>query len=135
MGYLINQSFYNISGIISFSEVNNIGTTPFVFNTNANFIPVGFNLASVNGSTIQNWADDIIVSTILNPRVLFQFEPPSVIDFYNFYGYLTALPNANNGARNIELGIANNFCLTTTSGSDPSPGDCDFKYNFYGFNA
>jgi len=135
MGYLINQSFYKISGLISFSEVNTIGSIPYVFNTPENFIPIGFNLASVNGSTIQSWADDIIVSTILNSRVLFQYEPPTSIDFYNFYGYLTTLPQGNNGARNIELGIANNFCLTTSGASDPSPGDCDFKYNFYGFIA
>jgi hypothetical protein len=135
MGYLVNSTpFINITGIISISEVNNLGTTPYVFNTPANFTPIGFSITAASGSLQPAFSSKLLISTVSSARTLYLGTDPAVTDLYNFYGYITnVLFSPQFGeAVNIETTIANNFQLQPQDAADPTPGDYAYKFNFFG---
>jgi len=139
MGLLVNSTpFINITGIISVSEINNLGTTPYVFNTPANFNPIGFCITAISGTTQPTFSSKLLIQNISTSRNLYLGTDPANIDFYNFFGYITnVLFSPQFGeALNIETSIPNNFQLLPEDSTDPSPiGDYTYKFNFYGLIA
>lgn len=134
MSFLIQNNFLNVSGVLTAAQVNTLGTTPFVFNTPANFYPVGFALKAESGAAQPAFSSKLCIITIDTPRILYLGTDPAVFGFTNFFGMITNVlftPQFGE-ATNIEL-LPNNFNLTPEDFTDPTPGDYTYKYNFYGF--
>lgn len=129
MGYLINNGMLQISGTISAAEVNALGSTPFVFSTPENFMPLAFAITYISGTTAPLFTSVLEINTVTNNRVVFLGNDPQNMNFYYFYSY----PNGGviSQAVNIEP-LANNYQLTPQDGLDPTPGDFIYKYNLIG---
>ena len=122
-----------ISGIITASEVNALGTVPFVFQTPDNFMPLGFAITVLSGITTPIFTDDLLLNTVTNFRTVFRGDDPQNIGFYNFYGFVSfplLIPEYTQ-ALNIEI-YTNNYQLTPANSLDPTPGDYIYKYNLIG---
>jgi hypothetical protein len=126
--------FIQYSGIITTSEINNLGTTPYNFTTPENFAPLGFLLTVISGTTQPIFTALLSFITVSNNRTLFLGINPAIVDFTNFYGFpLLPIPNPTYAtALNIELYKPNNFVLTPSDNADPTPGDYTYKYNLFG---
>ena len=122
-----------ISGIITASEVNALGTVPFVFQTPENFMPLGFAITVLSGITIPIFTDILYVETVSNNRIVFAGTDPGSINFYNFFGYRTfpIITPEYTQAQNIEI-FTNNYQLRPADLLDPTPGDYIYKYNLIG---
>lgn len=134
MGYLINNGMLQISGTISVAEVNAIGTTPYVFATPENFLPMAFCLTAISGTTQPDFGGALLhVETISANRLIFVGNDPANINFYNIFGYPARPPASPThfGCLNIDL-ISNNFRLTPSNFLDPIAGDYTYKYNLIG---
>jgi len=126
--------FIQYSGIITTSEINNLGTTPYNFTTPENFAPLGFLLTPISGVTAPIFTSQLIFETLSNIRPLFFGADPQNINFTTYFGLRTfplVLPTYT-AALNIELNIINNFVLVPEDGNDPTPGDFTYKYNLFG---
>ena len=122
-----------ISGIITASEVNALGSVPFVFQTPENFMPLGFAITVLSGITTPIFTDDLFVETVSNNRIVFVGTDPQGIGFYNFYGFRTfpLIAPTYTEALNIEI-FTNNYQLRPADLLDPTPGDYIYKYNLIG---
>lgn len=129
MGYLINNGMLQISGTISAAEVNALGSTPFVFSTPENFMPLAFAITFISGTTPPIFTSVLEISTVTNNRVVFTGGEPQNMNFYFFYGYPSG--GGVTQAVNIEI-FANNYKLTPLDNLDPTPGDYVYKYNLIG---
>jgi hypothetical protein len=126
--------FIQYSGIITTSEINNLGTTPYNFTTPENFAPLGFLLTPISGTTTPIFSSLLSFQTLSNNRTLFTAQDPGNVNFTNFFGFKT-LPLINptyTTALNIELNIINNFILIPSDGNDPTPGDYTYRFNLMG---
>jgi hypothetical protein len=134
MGYLISNGTLQISGTISIAEVNALGTTPYIFTTPENFLPISFCLTAISGTTQPDFGTALLhFETISANRLIFIGNDPANINFYNIFGYpARPIPNPTHVAcLNIEL-ISNNFRLTPSNFLDPIAGDYVYKYNLIG---
>jgi hypothetical protein len=121
------------SGIITTSEINNLGTTPYIFTTPAGFMPTAFAIKVTNGTTQPGFTSLLLIETISSSKVLFLGTDPGGIDVYNFFGLQTrpvGIPT-HVAAQNIEL-LINNFHLLPQNLVDPTPGDYTYKFNLLG---
>lgn len=134
MGYLINDGTLQISGTISIAEVNALGTTPYIFTTPENFLPISFCLTAISGTSQPDFGGALLhFETISANRIIFIGNDPANINFYNLFGF-SARPPANPthvAQLNIEL-TANNYRLTPANFLDPIAGDYVYKYNLIG---
>ena len=133
MGYLINNGLLQVSGIITATEVNSLGSVPFVFSTPEHFMPLGFAITVLSGITQPIFSDLLNVQTVTNNRIIFVGTDPQAISIYNFYGYRTfpIIAPEYTEALNIEI-FTNNYQLTPADGLDPTAGDYIYKYNLIG---
>lgn len=118
-----------IAGTITPAEINALGTTPYIFTTPQNFMPLAFAITYISGTTTPIFSSVLEIRTITNNRVIFIGTDPQNMNFYMFYGY----PNGAlaSQAINIEI-LANNYQLTPLNGLDPTPGNFTYKYNLIG---
>lgn len=123
-----------VSGTISTAEINSLGTTPYVFSTPDNFVPISFILTATSGTTQPVFTSVLDVQTINSNRRVFIGEDPQNINSYNFFGLPTRpIPNPEYvGALNIDL-LPNNFMLVPQDLTDPTAGDYEWKYNLVGY--
>jgi hypothetical protein len=133
MGYLINNGLLQVSGTITISEVNSLGSVPFVFSTPENFVPIFFALTAISGTTQPTFTSNLHIETVSNNRPVLIGNDPAGINFYTFFGQpLRPIGTPTHGvALNIDL-LANNFQLTPVNGTDPIAGDYIYKYNLIG---
>jgi len=123
-----------VSGTISTAEINSLGTTPYVFSTPDNFVPISFILTATSGTMQPVFTSVLDVQTINSNRRVFIGEDPQNINSYNFFGLPTRpIPTPEYvGALNIEL-LPNNFMLVPEDLTDPTAGDFVWKYNLVGY--
>lgn len=123
-----------VSGTISTAEINALGTTPYVFSTPENFVPISFILTATSGTTKPVFTSVLEVRTVNANRVVFVNVDPANINSYNIFG-LQARPIGTpeyTGALNIDL-LANNYMLMPEDLTDPTAGDYEWKYNLVGY--
>ena len=122
-----------ISGIITASEINALGTTPYVFTTPQNFMPLGFAITVLSGTIVPIFTDILYLETVSNNRIVFAGVDPQVIDIYIFYGFraFPIITPEYTQALNIEI-FTNNYQLRPADLLDPTPGDFVYKYNLIG---
>lgn len=123
-----------VSGTISTAEINALGTTPYVFSTPENFVPISFILTATSGLTKPAFTSVLEVRTVNANRVVFVNDDPANINSYNIFG-LPARPIGTpeyTGALNIDL-LANNYMLMPQDQTDPTAGDYEWKYNLVGY--
>jgi hypothetical protein len=133
MGYLINNGLLQVSGTITDSEVNSLGSVPFIFSTPENFVPIFFALTAISGTTQPAFTSNLHIETVnINRTVLIGLDPAN-INSYTFFGQqLRPIGTPNHGVSlNIDL-LANNFQLKPIDGADPVAGDYIYKYNLIG---
>jgi hypothetical protein len=133
MGYLINNGLLQVSGTITASEVNSLGSVPFVFSTPENFMPLGFAITVLSGITQPIFSDVLNLQTVSGLKIIFVGTDPGSIGLYNFYGFRTypIIAPEFTEALNIEI-FTNNYQLTAANGLDPTAGDYIYKYNLIG---
>jgi hypothetical protein len=130
-----DRGFIQFTGIITAAEMNTLGTAPYNFITPENFVPICFGIAPKSGTTPQVFTSILTFATLSN-RIFFQGTLTTGIDLYSFWGYrlLPVISPTYAEAFNIDFfSGANNFQLVPSNGSDPTPGDYDYKYNLIGF--
>jgi len=134
MTYILQNNVFNVRGIITAAQVNALGSTPFVFETPANFIPVGFVLTPNSGTTQPIFSSPLVVITVSSSRVVFVGTDPANVDFSTLFGLSANSlgPVTFVEATNIEL-TQNNFSLTPEDFTDPTPGDYEYRYILFGF--
>jgi hypothetical protein len=134
MAYVIQNSIFQASGIITAAQMNDLGNNPFVFETPGNFYPSGFVLTPTSGTTNPSFTDNLGIYCISNSRAMFQGVNPANIGLSTFFGLVLAsgVPTSFVQAFNIEL-AANNFWLTPADGLNPTPGDYEYNFKFFGF--
>jgi hypothetical protein len=138
--YLTGQSLaetigiVKVSGTISTAEINALGTTPYVFNTPSNFVPISFILTATSGLTQPSFTSALDVQTVNASRTLFRGTDPANINSYTFFGFRTypTLTPEYTESLNIDL-IENNFMLVPEDLTDPTAGDYEWKYNLVGY--
>jgi hypothetical protein len=133
MGYLIDNGLLQISGTLSVSQVNSLGSVPFVFSTPGNFVPIFFALTAISGITPPTFTSNLHIETVnINRPVLIGSDPQN-INSYTFFGQpLRPVVTPTHGvASNIDL-LPNNYQLTPIDTNDPIPGDYTYKYNLIG---
>jgi hypothetical protein len=126
--------FIQYSGIITAAEINTLGTAPYIFITPQNFLPICFGIAPISGTTPQVFSSILTFATLSN-RIFFQGNLTTGIDLYSFWGYRLLPPISPTYAEAFNIDFfsgANNFQLVPSNGSDPTPGDYDYKYNLIG---
>jgi hypothetical protein len=123
-----------VSGTISAAEINALGTTPYVFSTPENFVPISFILTAISGTLQPEFPSLLRVETVNANRPVFLGTNPANINFYSFFGLPTipAGTPTHTGTVNIEL-LPNNFMLVPVDGDDPTAGDYVWKYNLVGY--
>lgn len=123
-----------VSGTISTAEINALGTTPYVFNTPSNFVPISFILTATSGTTQPVFTSVLEVQTVSASRIMFIGTDPANINSYNFFGLPTRPPvtPTHTGTLNIDL-LPNNFMLVPQDLTDPTAGDYEWKYNLVGY--
>ena len=123
-----------VSGTISAAEINSLGTTPYVFSTPENFVPISFVVTAISGTTTPIFTSSLSVRTVSDDRVVFIGDDPNNINFYNFFGLPTrpTVTPTHTGALNIEL-LPNNFKLGPMDEADPTAGDYVWRYNLVGY--
>ena len=123
-----------VSGTISAAEINSLGTTPYVFSTPENFVPISFILTAISGETIPDFSSSLCIRTVSESRTVFIGDNPNNINFYSFFGLQTrpAGTPTHTGALNIEL-LPSNFKLVPVDDTDPTAGDFVWKYNLVGY--
>ena len=123
-----------VSGTISAAEINALGTTPYVFSTPENFVPISFILTAISGTLQPDFSSLLRVETVNANRPFFLGTDPANINFYSFFGLPTipAGTPTHTGTINIEL-LPNNFMLVPVDGDDPTAGDYVWKYNLVGY--
>ena len=124
-----------VSGTIRAAEINSLGTTPYVFSTPDNFVPISFILTAISGETAPEFSSLLSVETVNANRPVFLGTDPGNINLYNFFGFITrpfgGTPT-HVGALNIDL-LPNNFMLVPEDVTDPTAGDFVWKYNLVGY--
>lgn len=125
-----------ISGIITDAEVNALGSAPFIFQTPANFMPLGFYLTAYSGNTQPTFTENLCLQTVSDTRILFSGLDPANVDYYSVFGLRLEPPPPGSptqvGSYNILINLENNLQLTSLIGNDPTPGDYTYKYNLVG---
>jgi hypothetical protein len=123
-----------VSGTISTAEINALGTTPYVFNTPSNFVPISFILTATSGTTQPVFTSVLEIQTVSASRIMFIGTDPANINSYNFFGLPTRPPvtPTHTGTLNIDL-LPNNFMLVPQDLTDPTAGDYEWKYNLVGY--
>ena len=123
-----------VSGTISTAEINALGTTPYVFNTPSNFVPISFILTATSGLTQPSFTSALDVQSVNASRTLFRGTDPANINSYTFFGFRTypTLTPEYTESLNIDL-IENNFMLVPEDLTDPTAGDYEWKYNLVGY--
>ena len=133
MGYLINNGLLQVSGTITISEVNSLGSVPFVFSTPENFAPIFFALTAISGTTQPTFTSNLHIETVNINRAVLIGPDPANINSYTFFGQpLRPIGTPTHGvASNIDL-LPNNLQLTPVDGLNPIAGDYIYKYNLIG---
>jgi hypothetical protein len=134
MAYILQNNIFQVSGIITAAQMNDLGNNPIVFETPANFYPSGFVLTPTSGTTQPFFTDDLGIICVSNNRILFLGNDPPNVTLSTFFGFANNVnpPNSFVQAFNIEL-AANNFWLTSADALNPTPGDYEYTYKFFGF--
>lgn len=132
-----NGGLTQITGIIRDTEVNNLGTTPYVFNLPANFAPFNFAYKVISGVTQPNFTSDCIITCITTLRNIFGvksiFTTNYALSSYINTGLITGGPVLNVCLCYDQEFIPNNYIITSLDGLDPTPGDMSIQYVFTGF--
>jgi len=136
--YLDNrQGFIQFSGIITDVELNNLGTTPYIFNLPANFAPFNFAYIIPSGSIQQIFTSDLIIQCISTSRNIFGVKNVFNLNTYYLSSYinttLVTTPIVTGSFAFDQDLIANNYQILPQDGADPTPGDYFYKYTFTGF--
>lgn len=136
--YLNRGSGYiQFSGIITDVELNNLGTTPYVFNLPANFAPFNFAYTVISGTIQPVFTNDLFIQCISTGRNVFGVRNISTVNYYFFCSYivnsLNTLPISNGSFAYDQELLSNNYQISSANGLDPTPGDYFWKYTFTGF--
>ena len=133
MGYLINNGLLQVSVTITASEVNSLGSVPFIFSTPENFVPIFFALTAISGTTQPTFTSNLHIETVNANRPVLIGPDPANINAYSFFGQLLRPSVSPNHAvtLNIDL-LANNYQLTPIDVTDPVAGNFIYKYNLIG---
>jgi hypothetical protein len=134
MAYLINgNNLINFKGIITAAQMNTIGSVPLIFDTPANFYPIGFTLTVLSGTISPIFSSDLGVFCINNSVPLFLGSGPGFAT--TFFGFKIDTPGSTAFATAQFIDLTGpNFYFTVETGIDPvSPGDLEYGYNFYGY--
>jgi len=123
-----------VSGTISAAEINSLGTTPYVFSTPENFVPISFVVTAISGTLQPDFSSLLSIETVNANRPFFLGADPANINSYNFFGLPTTptVTPTHTGALNIDL-LPNNFMLVPQDVADPTAGDFVWKYNLVGY--
>ena len=136
--YINNGSGYiQFSGIITDVEINNLGTTPYIFNLPANFAPFNFAYTVTSGTIQPVFTSDLFIECISTGRNIFGVRNLNIINTYFLSSYvnnpLNTIPPSNGSYATDQELLVNNYQIYPTNGLNPTPGDYFWKYTFTGF--